>query len=172
LIRVSRDVWTPAFAGVTNRLRLEALRPLLQCRRFARRVSGPPCGRRGDTKEGSHMAQDTRPADSAPFFYLVTFEIAPEDEAAFNEIYDTEHIPNILQVDGVLQVIRFRDAEPTAAGWLQYSALYLITRADLPTTPEWRAKSDIGRWAPVIRPRVKSRHQRLGRMVANSVKPA
>jgi hypothetical protein len=33
-----------------------------------------------------------------------------EDEVEFNEIYDTEHIPNILEVDGVMQVIRFRDA--------------------------------------------------------------
>jgi hypothetical protein len=111
-----------------------------------------------------------KPSQPAPFFYLVTFEIAPEDEAEFNEIYDTEHIPNILEVDGVLQVIRFRDAEPTAAGWLHYSALYMIARPDLPGTPEWRAKSDIGRWAPVIRPRVKSRHQRLGTVVANSLK--
>jgi len=106
----------------------------------------------------------------APYFYQVTFEIAPEDEAQFNEIYDTEHIPNILQVEGVLQVIRFRDHEPTAAGWLRYSALYLIARPDLPGTPEWRAKSDIGRWAPVIRPRVKARRQRLGRVVADSRK--
>lgn len=104
----------------------------------------------------------------APYFYMVTFEIAPGDEAQFNEIYDTEHIPNILEVDGVLQVIRFRDAEPTAKGWLLYTALYLIERPDLPTTPEWRSKSDIGRWAPVIRPRVKSRAQRLGNVVADS----
>ena len=117
------------------------------------------------------MADSAMARSGAPFFYQVTFEIALEDEAQFNEIYDTEHIPNILQVDGVMQVIRFRDAEPTGEGWLRYSALYLIARPDLPSTPEWRAKSDIGRWAPVIRPRVKSRQQRLGRVVANSVKP-
>jgi len=107
---------------------------------------------------------------TAPFFYMVTFEIAPEDEAEFNEIYDTEHIPNIMELDGVLQVIRFRDAERTSAGWLRYSALYLVTQADLPGTPEWRAKSDLGRWAPVIRPRVKARRQRLGRIMANAAK--
>ena len=104
---------------------------------------------------------------TASFFYMVTFEIAPEDEKDFNEIYDTEHIPSILQVEGVLQVIRLRDAEPTAQGWLTYSALYLITQPELPTTPQWKAKSDLGRWAPVIRPRVKSRRQRLGATVAN-----
>jgi hypothetical protein len=104
---------------------------------------------------------------TTPFFYMVTFEIAPDDEKEFNDIYDTEHIPNILQVDGVLQVIRWRDAEPTPQGWLKYSALYLITQADLPSTPRWKAKSDLGRWAPVMRPKVKARRQRLGRIAAN-----
>lgn len=107
-------------------------------------------------------------SNSAPYFYMVTFEIDPKDEKDFNEIYDTEHIPNILQVDGVLQVIRLHDAEKTPQGWLKYSALYLITQPDLPSTPAWRAKSDLGRWAPVIRPVVKARRQRLGRVVANA----
>ena len=109
----------------------------------------------------------SRTSSAAPYFYMVTFEIAPEDEKDFNDIYDTEHIPNILQVEGVLQVIRLRDAEPTAQGWLQYSALYLITQPDLPTMPQWKAKSDLGRWAPVIRPKVKARRQRLGTIAAN-----
>ncbi len=111
-------------------------------------------------------------SNTAPYFYLVTFEIAPEDEKDFNDIYDTEHIPNILQVDGVLQVIRLCDAEPTPQGWLKYSALYLITQPDLPTTPQWKAKSDLGRWAPVIRPKVKARRQRLGRVVTNASRAA
>lgn len=109
-----------------------------------------------------------RDKGTASYFYLVTFEIDPRDEKDFNEIYDTEHIPNILQVDGVLQVIRLHDAEPTPQGWLTYSALYLMTRPDLPGTREWREKSDLGRWAPVIRPKVKARRQRLGRVVADA----
>ena len=104
---------------------------------------------------------------TARFFYMVTFEIAPEDEHDFNEIYDTEHIPNILQVDGVLGIMRFRDATPNAAGWLVYSALYLLARPEIPDTPAWKAKSDLGRWAPVIRPRVKSRQRRLGSLVGS-----
>ena len=58
--------------------------------------------------------------ESARYFYMVTFEIAPQDEAEFNEIYDTEHIPNILKVDGVAGVIRVCDAERNAAGLLVY----------------------------------------------------
>ena len=65
-----------------------------------------------------------------------------------------------------------RDAEATPQGWLKYSALYLITQPDLPATPQWKAKSDLGRWAPVIRPKVKARRQRLGSVVVNAAKAA
>lgn len=100
----------------------------------------------------------------ARFFYMVTFEIDPADEALFNEIYDTDHIPNILQVPGVVGIARFRDHTPNEKGWLVYSAIYYLTRADLPDTPEWKEKSDTGRWKPEIRPRIKSRQRRLGRL--------
>jgi len=100
----------------------------------------------------------------ARFFYMVTFEIDPADEPLFNEIYDTEHIPNILKVPGVLGVVRFRDHEANERGWLVYSALYYLTRAELPETAEWKTESDKGRWAPLIRPRIKSRQRRLGRI--------
>jgi len=103
---------------------------------------------------------------AARHFYMVTFEIAQEDEALFNEIYDTEHVPNILKVEGVLGVVRVKDAAPTPKGWLLYSALYLITHPDLPSTPQWKAASEIGRWAPMMRPRMKSRAQRLGSVAA------
>lgn len=108
------------------------------------------------------MAKKAAGLAAARHFYMVTFEIAREDEAEFNEIYDTEHVPNILKVSGVLGVLRFRDAAPNAAGWLVYSALYLLERPELPDTPEWKAASEIGRWAPVMRPRLKSRQRRLG----------
>jgi len=82
------------------------------------------------------MASKSGKLGAARHFYMVTFEIAREDEAEFNEIYDTEHVPNILKVKGVVGVVRFKDAVPNAAGWLVYSALYLLERADLPDTPE------------------------------------
>lgn len=111
------------------------------------------------------MAMKSTGLSAARYFYMVTFEIAPEDEAEFNEIYDTEHIPNLLRVNGVLGIMRFKDAAPNTAGWLVYSALYLLARPDLPDTAEWKTASDTGRWAPVIRPRLKSRQRRLGPIV-------
>ena len=102
----------------------------------------------------------------APFCMMITFEIAPEDEAEFNDIYDNDHIPNILKLKGVIEVIRFKDAVPNEKGLLVYSALYFLTQENLHQTPEWKAGSDLGRWAPVIRPKVKSRARRAGPVVA------
>jgi hypothetical protein len=101
---------------------------------------------------------------AARYFYMVTFEIDPADEPLFNEIYETEHIPNIVKVPGVLGVVRFRDHAANEHGWLVYSALYYLERADIPDTEAWKTESDKGRWAPMIRPRIKSRQRRLGHL--------
>ena len=103
---------------------------------------------------------------SSKYLFVVSMDVEPDKEALFNEVYDTEHVPNILKVKGVVGVVRFKDAAPNAAGWLVYSALYLLERADLPDTPEWKKASEIGRWAPVMRPKLKSRQRRLGPVVA------
>lgn len=101
---------------------------------------------------------------NARYFYIVTFEIDPADEPLFNEIYETEHVPNILTVDGVQGVMRYRDHAPNEQGWLVYSAMYFIDEPDLPDTDRWKEKSDLGRWKTVIRPRLKSRHRRFGQI--------
>ncbi|MGH8667043.1 MAG: hypothetical protein ACREUX_22505, partial [Burkholderiales bacterium] len=95
------------------------------------------------------MATGSTGTGDAPFCMIITFEIAPQDEAEFNDIYDHDHIPNILELDGVREIIRFRDAAPNEKGFLVYSALYMLASENLHETAEWKALSDLGRWAPV-----------------------
>jgi len=102
----------------------------------------------------------------AKAFYMVTFEIAPEDEAVFNEIYDAEHVPNIMRVPGVLGCVRFKDAHPSERALLVYSAIYFLDREGVQEGASWKAASDTGRWATVIRPRLRSRQRRAGPIVA------
>ena len=118
------------------------------------------------------MATQESDMKAAPFCMTITFEIAPEDEAEVNDIYDNDHIPIILRLPGVRDVIRFRDAAPNEKGFLVYSAIYFLAREDLHLTPEWTALSDLGRWAPVIRPKVKSRARRTGPVVARFRNPS
>ena len=112
------------------------------------------------------MATQHSAAGAAPYCMMITFEIAPEDEAEFNDIYDHDHIPNILKLPGVLEIIRFRDAFKNEKGFLVYSAIYFLAKENLHETEEWKKLSDLGRWAPVIRPKVKSRSRRAGPVVA------
>lgn len=117
------------------------------------------------------MATQNTNVGAASYSMMITFEIAPEDEAQFNDIYDNDHIPNILKLNGVVEIIRFRDAKPNEKGFLVYSAIYLLAQENLHETPEWKELSDLGRWAPVIRPKVKSRTRRAGPVVARHKNP-
>jgi hypothetical protein len=44
---------------------------------------------------------------------IASMDVAPEKEALFNEVYDTEHVPNLLKVPGVRSVTRLR-TEPAS----------------------------------------------------------
>jgi hypothetical protein len=118
------------------------------------------------------MSTQSRSIGNAPYCMMITFEISPADEAEFNEIYDTDHIPNIMKLEGVKEVIRFRDAAPNEKGYLVYTALYMMATENLHLTPEWTRLSDLGRWAPVIRPKVKSRTRHTGPVVARFTRPS
>src|SRR5690349_9241354 len=108
----------------------------------------------------------TQSFGAAPICMMVTFEFERDDEVAFNEIYDNDHIPHILKLKGVIEVIRFKDAAPNEKGLLVYSALYILAQENLHQTAEWARLSDLGRWAPVVRPKLKSRTRRAGPIVA------
>jgi hypothetical protein len=116
------------------------------------------------------MATAKSDIGAAPYCMTITFEIDPADEAEFNDIYDNDHLQNILKLDGVTEVIRFKDAGPNEKGFLVYTAIYFMKTENLHLTPEWTKLSDVGRWAPVIRPKVKSRARRTGPVVARFTK--
>ena len=115
------------------------------------------------------MATYSTGAGAAAYCMMITFEIAREDEAEFNDIYDNDHIPTIMKLEGVTEVIRFKDAGPNEKGFLVYTAIYFMSKENLHLTDEWKALSDTGRWMPVIRPKVKSRARRTGPVVARFV---
>lgn len=101
----------------------------------------------------------------ARFLHLVTFKIRPEDEALFNDIYDSEHVPNLLRVPGVLGCRRIRDLEADENGYLTYTTIYSIAEPDVPSRPTWRQASDLGRWKDEMRPKIISRERRYARIV-------
>ena len=47
------------------------------------------------------------------YLFVASMDVDPEKEELFNEVYDTEHVPNLLKVPGVHAVTRLK-AEPFA----------------------------------------------------------
>ena len=80
-------------------------------------------------------------------------DVDPDKETAFNEIYDTEHIPNILQVPGVISARRYE----VIRGEPKYMAVYELESPDLPESATWKEAGDKGRWPHEIRPYTRNR---------------
>ena len=86
--------------------------------------------------------------------FVVIMDVEPAKEAAFNEIYDEEHIPMILKVPGVLSATRYQTSAETKP---KYLALYEVEDPMVPTSEAFVNAADTGRWAPEIRPHTYNR---------------
>jgi hypothetical protein len=90
-----------------------------------------------------------RMAAPAKHLFVVMMDVAPEVEAAFNDVYDNEHIPALLKVPGVRSAVRYRTDTP---GVPRYAAVYEMDRADIPDGDAFKQTADSGAWPHTIRP--------------------
>jgi hypothetical protein len=95
--------------------------------------------------------------------YVVQMDVPPELEADFNRIYDTQHIPEIMKVPGVLGVKRYMLEKSAVPGVPKYTAVYRVTSTDVPHSAAWIVASDTGEWKPRIRPHTTNRIHSLCR---------
>ena len=93
----------------------------------------------------------------ADYIYLVQMDIPAELEDDFNRIYDTQHVPNILQAPGVHSCTRYRLESSDVEGVARYAAVYEIDSPDIPQTDGWKRESDKGDWVAQIRPHTTNR---------------
>jgi len=106
------------------------------------------------------------------YIFIASMDVTPEKEALFNELYDTEHVPLLLKVPGVLSAIRVT-TEPlsmfvagerktlVAQGEPRYSAIYELESADVLVSDAWAKAVDQGRWPIEVRPYVSNRRHVL-----------
>jgi hypothetical protein len=108
---------------------------------------------------------------SSNYLFVVSMDVDPEHEALFNEVYDTEHVPNLLKVPGVHAVSRMAGESfaVTIAGaekqvshdGPRYSAIYEIDGPHVLVSPEWAEAVELGRWPGEVRPHTSNRHHAL-----------
>jgi hypothetical protein len=110
------------------------------------------------------------------YLFIASMDVDPDKDAIFNEVYDTEHIPLILKVPGVLSAIRTRTEPLTmiiggekktivAEGQPRYSAIYELESADVLVSDAWAKAVDQGRWPSQVRPYTRNRRHVLQRIV-------
>ena len=83
---------------------------------------------------------------------LVGMTPAVQYETEFNAWYDTEHVPALSRVPGVLSARRFR-----AAGNPKYVALYHLTSPDVVSGPDWKRASESTPMPDHVRPHITDR---------------
>ena len=110
------------------------------------------------------------------YLFTASMDVEAEQEALFEEIYDTEHIPLLTKVPGIVSVARFKREDLTlimggermaisVEDEPQYSALYEIESPDVLASAAWAKAVDQGRWPSEVRPYTSNRRHTLRRLV-------
>jgi hypothetical protein len=108
------------------------------------------------------------------YLFVASMDVDPDKEELFNEVYDTEHLPNLLKVPGVQSVARM-EGEPFAISiggeekrvphdGPRHSALYEIDNPDVLVSREWAKAVEACRWSRDVRPFTHNRRHALYRL--------
>jgi hypothetical protein len=110
------------------------------------------------------------------YLFSAAMSVQADKDALFNEVYDTEHVPMLLKVPGVLAVGRFRTEPLTmiiggerktleAPNEPRYTALYELASTDVLVSEPWAKAVDQGRWPGQVRPFTENRRHVLWRRI-------
>jgi hypothetical protein len=84
----------------------------------------------------------------ANYILMVQLEFDPEHADELNRLYDVEHVPNLLSVDGVVAAQRY-ELDSNADNQLKYLAIYELERAEIPDSDEWKKAATTPDWMAV-----------------------
>jgi hypothetical protein len=122
------------------------------------------------------LHEEIRVAGKAKYLFIASMDVDADKEALFNEVYDTEHVPELLKVPGVLKVYRgvrepltmFLGGEKktiVAEGEPRYSAYYELESAEVLTSEAWGRAVELGRWPAQVRPYTRNRRHVLRKLL-------
>ncbi len=115
-------------------------------------------------------------ASKAKYVFTASMDVDPDKEALFNEVYDTEHVPMLLKVPGVVSIKRavsvplamYIGGEKktiVAEGEPRYSAIYELESPDVLTSEAWGKAVEEGRWPKQVRPYTRNRRHVLRKLI-------
>ncbi len=65
-----------------------------------------------------------------PALYIVTIEVSPSAEAAWNQWHEQVHVPEVMRQPGFVSCRKWRDTTAAEDGWARYVCHYELTGAD------------------------------------------
>jgi hypothetical protein len=106
------------------------------------------------------------------FLFSAAMDVERGKEGLFHEVYDTEHVPLLLKVPGVISVARFKTRELSLViggerktivvqDEPKFRALYELESPDVLVSDAWAKAVDAGRWPGEVRPYTKNRRHNL-----------
>jgi hypothetical protein len=115
-----------------------------------------------------NKARRTTMAITGNYIFTASMDVTPEKEDLFNEVYDTEHVPNLFKVPGVVAITRVvnQDFSVNMAGEVKkvshsdepkYTAIYEVESPEVLTSQAWAAAIEDGRWPAEVRPYTSNR---------------
>ena len=110
------------------------------------------------------------------YLFFASMDVAAEKEDLFNEVYDQEHVPNLLKVPGVRSVTRTKttpgaimmggEQKPlTGEGQPRYTAIYEIDSPEVLLSDAWAEAIEDGRWPGEVRPHTSNRQHALRKVI-------
>ena len=114
--------------------------------------------------------------DKVTYQFFVSMDVKEEFENLFNEVYDKEHIPELLKVPGVEWVTRLK-LEPgemmiagqskslNTDGVAKYLAAYGLSDPKAISSKEWDLAGEKGRWLIEVRPHTLNRSHVLRKVI-------
>jgi hypothetical protein len=106
------------------------------------------------------------------FLFSAAMDVKPDRENLFHDVYDTEHVPLILTVPGVVSATRFETRALTMMlggerktmdpqGAPRFHALYELESPEVLLSPAWAKAVEEGRWPGQVRPHTSNRRHLL-----------
>jgi hypothetical protein len=112
----------------------------------------------------------------AKYIMIASMDVDAEHEALFNEVYETEHVPFLSQVPGVVSIRRFQRQVLTmniggetktirVENEPKYTAIYELESPEVLTSEAWSKAVERGRWPKEVRPYTTNRRHVLLKLV-------
>ena len=82
------------------------------------------------------LSEDVASSEMAPALQIGRMEVSPQEDAEWNEWYNSVYVPNYMKVPGCIRGRRYKGGSLTP-GQPKYSTVYELTDPEISKTDEW-----------------------------------